>query len=268
MATKIITEQIQNPSGPPLTLPVIAGAANSTVVTDSNGNLSFATISSLLPTPVAGGLLATDGTNLSWSTGGTSDPAVLYKCSSWDGGGVCIPAGNRGKYNSYEIQGQVGRWSNYCSQLTFSFAGACSGGCSGNEAGTWCCAHNTCGWIGDHKCFNSSSQYSCAGAIAWPFGCETGCSTACSLRGWQFHIALNPWGYNSDGNKFAHYCINTTNQGGGEYCCIGIRNVGELCSCCGGDTGCLRCVCFTTPSGSNGVGCCSSITVIGRGKLI
>ena len=222
----------------------------------------------------SGNLLVSNGTT--WvssapaATGG-GDPAVLYKCSGWSTGVVCIPSSLRGKYNAYEIQGQVGYWTQYCSQLTFGFAGANDGACQPNGFGggmntDYCCMHNTCGWVGDIKCFDSSSSYTCAGAIAWPFGCGSGCDTACSIRGWQFFISLNPWGA-CDG-KLAHYCVSTTNQGGGEYCCIGSRNVGELCSCCGGDARCLRCIFFTTPSATNAIACCSSITVIGKGRLV
>jgi len=230
----------------------------------------------LITPGASGNLLSSNGTTwVSTAPATTSggDPAVLYKCSGWSTGAVCIPADLRGKYNAYEIQGQVGYWQYYCSQLTFGFAGACSGTCQPNGFGggmatDYCCMHSACGWTGDMKCFNSSGTYTCAGAIPWAFGCSSACETACSIRGWQFFISLNPWGYTADGNKFAHYCISTTNQGGGEYCCIGIRNVGELCSCCGGDTGCLRCIFFTTPSASNGIACCSSITVIGKGRLV
>ena len=97
--------------------------------------------------------------------GGSAAPTILYNCNGCWAGSAVIPDSNRGVYSRYEIFGQTSYWRYYCSQATFGFAGACGGACSDNFA-QYCCAHCTCGWVGDRKCNNGSEQYSCAGAVA------------------------------------------------------------------------------------------------------
>jgi hypothetical protein len=196
---------------------------------------------------------------------------VLFSCDGWSSGSAVIPAGSRGKFTSYEIRGQIGYWSWFCSQMTFGAAGACSGACSANFA-QYCCAHMSCGWIGDVKCNNGSDSWSCAGAIAWPFGCSSGCGSACSLNGFNFVIAYNPMapnGPHSSVGKLAQFCVATSHgPGSTEFCCIGVRNSGRICMCCGADASCLTGVCFTTPDSGTGIGCCSTVTIIGYNRII
>lgn len=197
-------------------------------------------------------------------------PSVLYSCSGWSNGSVIIPADKRGKYMAYDIFGTIGYWSQYCSQLTFHAAGACSGACSDNFA-QYCCAHMSCGWIGDVKCNNGSESWSCAGAIAWPFGCSSGCMSACSLNGFNFQIGYRPMapnGPHSTAGKIAQVCVATSHgPGSSEFCCIGVRNSSRICMCCGADASCLKGVCFTTPGNSNAIACCSTVVVVGYGKI-
>lgn len=195
---------------------------------------------------------------------------ILFQCDNWNGK-IEIPVSNRGKYMNYEIKGTIGYWSQYCSQLTFSSAGACSGVCA-DTFKAYCCTHMSCGWVGDIKCFNSGNSWTCGGAIAWPFGCDTGCMSACSLSGFNFHIGYYPMAPNGPHNgvgKLAQYCIATSHgPGGGEYCCIGVRNSGRICMCCGGDASCLTGMCFSTASGGVApISCCSTVTVIGHGYI-
>lgn len=200
----------------------------------------------------------------------SSTPTVLYSCSGWSNGSAVIPVAARGKYMAYDIFGTIGYWSLYCSQLTFAAAGACSGACSDNFA-QYCCAHMSCGWVGDIKCFNSGEQWSCAGAIAWPFGCSSGCMSACSLNGFNFQIGyrpMSPNGPHSTAGKIAQVCIATSHgPGSSEWCCIGVRNSSRICMCCGADASCLIGACFTTPGGGSGIGCCSSVVIVGYGKI-
>lgn len=201
----------------------------------------------------------------------TEGSHILFQCDNW-GGSIEIPDSKLGKYMMYEIKGTIGYWSQYCSQLTFSSAGACGGACA-DTFKAYCCTHMTCGWIGDIKCFNSSEQWNCAGAIAWPFGCSSGCMSACSANGFNFHIGYYPMAPNGPHDsygKLAQYCIATSHgPGNNEWCCIGTRNSGKLCMCCGGDASCLTGVCFTTPGGGDNaaIACCSTVTVIGHGYI-
>lgn len=66
--SKLVVDQIQKSGGPSLTLPTTsAGIANSIVVGDTSGNLSFTTLGNLLPNGVANSVLKTDGSgNLSF----------------------------------------------------------------------------------------------------------------------------------------------------------------------------------------------------------
>lgn len=196
-------------------------------------------------------------------------PEVLFSCSGWSDGSAVIPVASRGKFTSYEIRGQIGYWQYYCSQMTFAAAGACSGTCSANFA-QYCCAHSSCGWIGDVKCSNGSYQWYCDGAIAWPFGCSSGCQTACSVNGFNFVIGYNPMapnGPHSSVGKVAQYCVATSHTGDSSFCCIGVRNSGRICMCCGADASCLTGVCFTTPSATSGIQCCSTVTIIGYNRI-
>ena len=201
----------------------------------------------------------------------TEGSHILFSCDGWNDGSIEIPSAKAGKYMAYEIKGTIGYWTQYCSQMTFSSAGACDGACQ-DTFKAYCCVHTTCGWIGDIKCFNSSEQYSCGGAVAWPFGCNSGCMSACSLNGFNFQIGYYPMAPNGPQDSYgriAQYCIATSHgPGSSEWCCIGVRNSGRLCMCCGGDASCLTGICFTTPSGGAGwVGCCNTVVVIGHGKI-
>jgi hypothetical protein len=196
---------------------------------------------------------------------------ILFQCDNW-GGSIEIPASKLGKYMAYEIKGTIGYWSQYCSMLTFSSAGACGGACA-DTFKAYCCTHMSCGWIGDTKCNNGSESWQCAGAIQWPFGCSSGCMSACSLAGFNFHVGYYPMapnGPHSSVGKIAQYCVATSHgPGGGEFCCIGVRNSGRICMCCGGDASCLTGACFTTQSGgaNAAISCCSTVVVIGHGKI-
>ena len=197
----------------------------------------------------------------------TASPgAILYQCHGcWDGSAI-IPAGQRGIYSRYEIQGATNYWQYYCSQATFGFAGACGGACSPTFQ-AYCCVHCTCGWVGDRKCFNGTDSYECAGAIAWPFGCSSGCDTACTIQGFNFHVALTPDNLCCGSERGFHYCFTMSNNGDSNWCCIGNRNSGQGISCCGGHPACLTGVCFTTPSGSNPFACVTNVQIIGYGRI-
>jgi hypothetical protein len=197
---------------------------------------------------------------------GTSTPDILYNCNGCWNGSATIPEANRGVYSRYEIFGSTGYWQYYCSQATFGFAGACSGSCSDNFA-EYCCAHCTCGWMGDYKCFNSSQSYECSGAVAWPFGCSSGCETACTSEGFNYHVSLVPDNLCCGDQRGFHYCFATSHNGDNNWCCIGVRNSGRGISCCGGHPACLKGICFTTPSGSNPYACSTNVVIVGYGKI-
>jgi len=228
--------------------------------------LSAADTKALLTPAAAGGAVAAAGKDFD-----KEGSHILFQCDNW-GGSIEIPEGVAGKYMAYEIKGTIGYWSQYCSQLTFSTAGACGGACADNFK-AYCCTHMSCGWVGDIKCFNSGNSWTCAGAIAWPFGCDSGCMSACSLNGFNFHIGyypMAPSGPHDSYGKLAQYCVATSHgPGSSEFCCIGVRNSGRICMCCGGDASCLSGVCFTTPSGgaNAAIACCSTVVVIGHGKI-
>ena len=95
MATKIITDQIQSHNGLlTLTLPVNDGAANSTLVTDGNGNLSFAAATTTSSGVVGQAFYGSGSGTYYW----TCPPGVTSVCVVCIGGGE----GSRGS-----------QWSNY-----------------------------------------------------------------------------------------------------------------------------------------------------------
>lgn len=203
--------------------------------------------------------------NVTISASGGGAPVVLYNCACCWNGSATIPVGTRGAYTHYEIIGNTQFYTYYCSQAAFCFAPW--SGCSASNYATYCCAHCACGWVGDIKCFPSSYQYACAGAIAWPFGCGSGCLTACANYGFQYRAMISPENPCSGGDRGFKYCFATTMLGTG-MCCIGMRNSGYAYPCCGMHSACLRGVCFSTPSASNPFNCNSSVTIIGYGRLV
>jgi hypothetical protein len=220
-------------------------------------------------TGIVTSITAGSGVSVNQSTGtvtisasGGNSPTILYNCACCWGGSATIPAETRGAYTHYEIIGHVGYWQYYCSQAAFCFAP--SPGCSQSNYANYCCAHSACGWIGHAKCFNSSYTYSCAGAIAWPFGCGGGCLSACATCGFQWHAMLSPEHPCNANYRQFRYCFATSN--GNYNCCTGIRNSGRAFPCCGMQSSCLRGVCITSV-GSNGFACNSTITIIGHGRL-
>jgi hypothetical protein len=225
-----------------------------------------ATKSLLTPAAEAGGG-GGGGGSLDFTTAGSH---ILFQCDSWDDGSVEIPESKLGKYMMYEIKGTIGYWAYYCSALTFASAGACGGACE-DTFKAYCCVHTVCNWYGDGKCFNGSESQACGGQVTAPFGCSSGCLSACSLNGWNYHIGYYPMAPNGPHDsvgKIAQYCAATSHgPGGSEMCCIGVRSSGRLCMCCGGDASCLTGLCFSTPSGGSAIACCSTVTVIGHGKI-
>jgi hypothetical protein len=194
-------------------------------------------------------------------------PTILYNCAGCWNGSAVIPPSARGVFTNYEIVGQTGFWQYYCSQASFGFAGACGGACSDNFD-QYCCAHCACGWVGDRKCMNGSENYGCAGVIPWVFGCSSGCDTACSGRGFNFHVRMTPNNPCRGDDRGFHYCFTQSANGGDEWCCIGNRNSGQGISCCGGHPACLKSVCFTTQSAiGNPFGCPTSVQIIGYGRI-
>jgi hypothetical protein len=205
------------------------------------------------------------------SGGGASPTAantstILYNCNGCWNGSAVIPSASRGIFSRYEIFGHTDYWIYYCSMATFGFAGACGGACSDNFD-QYCCAHCSCGWVGDEKCNNGSRNYGCAGAIAWPFGCDSGCMTACSGQGYNFHVSMTPDNLCVGSERGFHYCFAISANGGDEWCCTGLRNSGRGQSCCGGSPACLKGVCFSTPSGSNPYGCRTNVVIVGHGRI-
>lgn len=194
---------------------------------------------------------------------GGEAPSILYSCSAcWDGS-ACIPVSSRGAYRQYQIIGHTGFWTYYCSSAAFDFAPW--PGCS-DMFSQFCCTQAACGWVGHHKCFNSSYNYSCAGQISWPFGCGSGCLTACAVCGFQWTVMLTPeHPCSASISKQFLYCFATTN--GNYHCCTGVRNSGRAINCCGGAAHCLRGVCFSTQSGGNPFSCNAGITILGYGRM-
>jgi len=229
-------------------------------------------------TGIVTSITAGSGVSVNQSTGtvtisasGGTGPVVLYNCGCWCGGCACIPSTSRGVFTRYEMMGAFSYGNYYCSQATFQFGGACSGACSPNNYGSnygnrYCGVIASCGSIHSAKCFSGSYAYSCGGAIAWPFGCSSGCLTACTAGPFQYHVALTPVFPCCGSDRRFTYCFRTTTNGNYQSsCCYGIANSGFGCPCCGAHPACLQCICFTTPGAStNQIG---SLVVVGYGKL-
>lgn len=206
-----------------------------------------------------------------------SDAVLLFNCSGWYCGCAIIPENKRGVYTSYEFIGATRYWHQYCSSVAYRWAGACGSlaslattpTCSCNSASCYCCSHAACGWFGDMKCSNGSTSYTCAGQTTAIFGCNSGCETACSSTGFQFHHRITPFGAccGEEGRGF-HYC-SATSRNGPANCCIGVRNSGFGCPCCGAHSACLQGVCFTVDAVSDPFGGanCSMLQIYGYGKL-
>ena len=199
------------------------------------------------------------------SSGAEGAPEILYSCKQCWNGVMCIPSDKRGAFTSYEIFGQTSYWHYYCSSASYCFEA--QPGCSNNPYGGWCCNHCACGWMGDGKCNNGTYRYDCAGQIVWPFGCDSGCRTACSAVGFVFHNRIMPENPCNTGNRGWRYCFRTSNNGG-SMCCQGNGNAGYAYNCCGMAPQCLKCLCWNTPSGSSGFqGYHTTVTVVGYGRL-
>lgn len=193
--------------------------------------------------------------------------AILYQCAGCWNGSACIPSTSRGVFHRYEIIGGSNFWVYYCSQMAFAFAGACGGSCSCNNLACYCCAQCSCGWVGWYKCNNGSNQYSCAGAIAWPFGCSSGCDTACRQGAFQWRISVIPENICCGARRGFYYCSVTTNNGSTVMCCTGVRNAGYAYNCCGAHPACMQCFCLTTPSATTPFNCWTNVQIIGYGKI-
>ena len=201
------------------------------------------------------------------ASGGGLDGAVevLFNCAQCWNGCACIPSNKRGAFAHYEMIGQTNYWHQYCSSATYCFEAW--PGCSNQPQAGYCCSHCACGWIGDSKCTNGTWQYGCAGTIPWWAGCDSGCRTACSAVGFQWHNRISAENACNTGNKMFRYCFNTTMNGGG-MCCQGNRNAGVGHTCCGQSPACLKGVCYTTQGSGNPFGGHhSSMTILGYGRL-
>ena len=208
---------------------------------------------------------ATGAVTIDAAGGSGGDVEVLYNCAICWNGSATIPSDKRGNFAHYEIIGQTNYWHNYC-----SMAGYCWEtwpGCQNNPYGGWCCNHCACGWMGDIKCSNGTWRYGCGGSIPWMFGCSSGCESACSAVGFQFHNRLSADNPCNAGNKGFRYCFNTT-MNGGELCCQGVRNSGFGQACCGQHPACLKGVCYSTQSQTSGFqGYHTTVTILGYGRL-
>ena len=193
-------------------------------------------------------------------------PTILYNCNGCWNGSAVIPTSARGVFSRYEIVGHTSYWQYYCSQATFGFAGACGGACQDNFD-QYCCAQCSCGFIGHRKCFSSSDSYECGGAIAWPFGCNSGCDTACTIQGFNFHVSLVPDNVCQGDNRGFHYCFAMSANGDSAWCCYGQRNSGQAINCCGAHPACMKSACFTTPSATNPFACPTSVMILGYGRI-
>lgn len=195
----------------------------------------------------------------------SGDAVLLYNCNGCFNASAVIPAEKLGVYGRYEIFGQTSFYSNYCSQMTLSFGGACGGACAANYE-SYCCTQCSCGWIGDAKCFNGSYQYTCAGSIPWIFGCGSGCFTACSSIGNLWRISIQPENVCDGSQRGFRYCSVTSQNGSGQ-CCTGVRNSGYAYNCCGAHPACLKGVCFNNPSNVNSFSCMAGLQIYGYGKI-
>ena len=189
---------------------------------------------------------------------------ILYNCACCWNGGLCIPADKAGAFTHYELFGYYRYFEYYCSHATICFTPW--PGCNQVPHSGYCCYQCSCGWMGANKCFWSSTNYGCGGNIAWAFGCESGCRTACNAVGAVWHARVSPSGACIADCKGFHYCFNISNNGGGQ-CCIGIRNAGYAENCCGMHPACMKCFCVTTPGGSRPFSCRASVVVVGYGRL-
>lgn len=224
-----------------------ANSCNSSILTcvqSANGNISgIQTCLSNKATGTLGSELIAQGMN-------------IYGC-------LCVT--KPGKFTHYKILGTTCCWTYYCSQMTFGFAGACSGGCSANNAGSYCCNHQSCGIVYNAKCSNGSYQWNCAGNITWIFGCSSGCYTACTNCGFAWEMDLFPMSICAQDLGFRWH--SRMFGGAGNYmCCFGVENMGAGCSCCGGDPTCLQYICYSTPSGNCGLGC-AQISIYGYNRI-
>ena len=217
----------------------------------------------------------------------SGDAVQLYACSCWTcAGPAIIPVAKRGNFRRYEVFGHFSGGTSYCSKMTIQHAGYPGCLCSGNGFGSglcagcldggpyqdnlYCCMLCSCGWVGDHKCFNSSEQYACAGAIPWVWGCSSGCLTACSYWGMNYHMSFIANNACNVGDREWRGCSSTIYNGDSGYCCIGVRNSWHSITCCGGAPGCMQGMCFSNQDNVNFVisGCTnSSIMIYGYGKL-
>lgn len=197
-------------------------------------------------------------------------PDILFSCHGCWNGSATIPAASRGVYSRYEIFGQTGCWTQYCSSASFQFAASQAGSTADTQA-AYCCVQAACGSVGQFKCYSSTFVYGCAGLIPWVFGCDSGCSTACSTTGFMYHASLIPRNIcctNGPDTACFQYCFSTTTQGGdGQNCCYGVRNRGYATNCCCASAACLMGVCFSTQSGTNAFNAPTSVIVVGYGKI-
>ena len=177
----------------------------------------------------------------------------------------CMCVARPGKFQHYVTMGSACCWTHYCSHMTIGFYGACSQGCICNNAAGFCCAQCACGILYHFKCSNGSYNYGCAGNIAWIFGCDSTCRTACSGCSFTWVMEIMPDQICSYDRSFRYHM--TKSGGGGNYmCCTGTQNYGRALNCCGADPTCLQWICYTTPSGSCSLGC-ANISIFGVNRL-
>ena len=199
------------------------------------------------------------------STGSGGAVDVLYNCACCWNGGLCIPTNKQAAYTHYEILGYYKMHEYYCSHTTLCFTPW--PGCSDQPHSMWCCKQCSCGWVGVSKCSNGTDRYNCDGNMTWSFGCSSGCRTACNCLGAIWHARISPVNPCAASCKGYFYCYNTSMNGGGEFCCIGVRNSGFSMNCCGMFPACLKMFCVSTPSGSRPFNCNATVVVLGFGKL-
>lgn len=107
--SKLVVDQIQKSGGAALTLPTAsAGAANSLMVSDASGNLTFSTLGNLLPAGISGSQLTTDGSgNLSFTKA-----AVLIPDNNLIIGTVATSSARQNVYSTGEWSSS-GPWTTY-----------------------------------------------------------------------------------------------------------------------------------------------------------
>ena len=193
---------------------------------------------------------------------GTLGYELIAGCSGNYG---CMCVARPGKFQHYVIMGSACCWTHFCSHMTIGFYGACSQGCSANNAGSWCCNQCSCGIIYNSKCNHGSYQYGCAGNMAWIFGCTGGCYTACSGCNFTWVMEVMPNAICAYDRAFRYHMKRS--QGGGNYmCCTGIENSGHSQNCCGADPTCMQYICFSNPSAVCSLGC-ANISIFGVHRL-